>query len=111
MVVRPNYVSGQNVYGGAGGLFLNPDAFVGPAAGQFGNVGRDSLYGPNQFSMIGSMARSFQDKYTLTVAATNIPNHPSYTGVYSTVGSSSKFGQFLPPGAMRTLSATFRWTF
>ena len=61
--------------------------------------------------MIGSMARSFQDKYTLTVAGTNIPNHPTYTGVYGTLDTSGKFGTLLPPGGMRTLTATFRWTF
>jgi trimeric autotransporter adhesin len=118
-VVRPEYIGG-NVYGGPGGLFLNPAAFGAPPAGQFGDVGRNSLYGPNQFSMTGSMARSFMDKYTVTVAATNILNHPVYGSPYSTfdpiLGSSGqinygKFGELLNPGGMRTISATFRWTF
>jgi hypothetical protein len=118
-VVRPEYVGG-NVYGGPGGLFLNPAAFSAPPTGQFGDVGRNSLYGPNQFSMGGSMARSFQDKYTVTFAATNILNHPVYSSVYSsmypTVDSTGtlsygKFGQFLPPSGMRQITATFRWTF
>ena len=118
-VVRPEYVGG-NVYDGAGGLFLNPAAFAAPPAGQFGDVGRNSLYGPNQFSMGGSMARSFQDKYTVTFAATNILNHPVYSSVYNsmypTVDSAGtlsygKFGQFLPPSGMRQITATFRWTF
>jgi len=118
-VVRPEYVGG-NVYGGPGGLFLNPAAFAAPPAGQFGDVGRNSLYGPNQFSMGGSMARSFQDKYTVTFAATNILNHPVYSSVNSLIDpivdsagtvSYGKFGQFLPPGGMRQITATFRWTF
>jgi hypothetical protein len=119
-VVRPDYVGG-NVYGGPGGLFLNPLAFQAPPAGQFGNLGRNALYGPNQFSMNGSMARSFQDKYTVTFAATNLLNHPVFSSVYSsfdpvvdpTTGQPNygKFGTFLPPGAMRQITATFRWTF
>jgi hypothetical protein len=113
-VVRPDYIGG-NAYGGPGGLFLNPAAFAAPSAGQFGNVGRDFLYGPNQFSFNGSMQRSFQDKYSLTVAATNILNHPSNWGVYSTfnpeLANYGKFGEFTNPGGMRALSATFRWTF
>ncbi len=118
-VVRPEYLGG-NVYGGAGGLFLNPTAFGAPPAGQFGDVGRNSLYGPNQFAMGGSMARSFVDKYTVTVAATNVLNHPTYGSVYSTfdpiLGSSGqtnygRFGQLNPPGGMRAITATFRWTF
>jgi len=101
------------VYGGAGGRFLNAAAFAAPPTGQFGDVGRNSLYGPNQFSMNGSMQRSFQDKYNLTVAATNILNHPSNWGVYSSFNPavSNLFGTYTNPGAMRALTATFRWTF
>jgi len=113
-VVRPDYVGG-NVYGGAGGLFLNPAAFAAPVQGQFGDVGRNLLYGPNQFSFNGSMQRSFQDKYSLTVAASNILNHPSNWGVYNTfnpdLANYGKFGEFTNPAGMRALSATFRWTF
>ena len=66
------------------------------------------------------MARSFQDKYTVTFAATNILNHPVYSSVNSLIDpivdsagtvSYGKFGQFLPPGGMRQITATFRWTF
>jgi hypothetical protein len=110
--LRPEYVGGD-VYGGAGGRFLNAAAFAAPPTGQFGDVGRNSLYGPNQFSMNGSMQRSFQDKYNLTVAATNILNHPSNWGVYSSFNPavSNLFGTYTNPGAMRALTATFRWTF
>jgi hypothetical protein len=118
-VLRPEYIGG-NVYGGSG-TFLNPLAFGAPPAGQYGDVGRDSLYGPNQFSMTGSMARSFRDKYTVTFAATNVLNHPTFSSPYSTfdpvtspttgVVSYGKFGELLSPGGMRTITATFRWTF
>jgi hypothetical protein len=118
-VLRPEYVGG-NVYGGSG-TFLNPLAFAAPPPGQYGDVGRDSLYGPNQFSMSGSMARSFKDKYTVTFAATNVLNHPTYSNPYSTfypvtspatgLVSYGKFGELLSPGGMRTITATFRWTF
>jgi len=70
--------------------------------------------------MGGSMARSFEDKYTVTFAATNILNHPVYSNVYNTIDpivdsagvvNYGKFGQFLPPSGMRQITATFRWTF
>ena len=67
------------------------------------------------------MARSFEDKYTVTVAATNVLNHPTYSGVYGTFApiadpatglvNYGKYGQLTPPGAMRQIQATFRWTF
>ena len=113
-VLRPEYAGG-NVYGGPGGLFLNPAAFAAPPSGQFGNVGRNFLYGPNRFSFDGSMQRSFQDKYSLTVAASNVLNHASNWGVYNTFNPNladyGKFGEFTAPGGMRALTATFRWTF
>jgi hypothetical protein len=117
--LRPEYIGG-NVYGGSG-TFLNPLAFGAPPAGQYGDVGRDSLYGPNQFSMNGSMARSFKDKYTVTFNATNVLNHPTFSNPYSTFNpvtsptmglvNYGKFGELLSPGGMRTITATFRWTF
>jgi hypothetical protein len=115
--LRPEYIGG-NVYGGDG-RFLNPLAFHSPPTGQYGDLGRNALYGPNQFSMNGSMQRSFQDKYNLTVSATNVLNHPSGWGVYSSfdqtlanaVPNYGKFGTYTQPGSMRALTATFRWTF
>jgi trimeric autotransporter adhesin len=118
-VLRPEYIGG-NVYSGSGN-FLNPLAFGTPPAGQYGDVGRDSLYGPNQFSMNGNMARSFKDKYTVTFNATNVLNHPTFSNPYSTFNpvtspttgllTYGKFGELLSPGGMRTITATFRWTF
>ena len=118
-VLRPEYIGG-NLYGGSN-TFLNPLAFATPPAGQYGDVGRDSLYGPNQFSMNGNMARSFKDKYTVSFAANNVLNHPTFSNPYSTFNpvtspltgllSYGKFGELLSPGGMRTITATFRWTF
>jgi hypothetical protein len=112
-ILRPEYVGG-NAYG-APGRYLNPLAFAPPPTGQFGDVGRDSLYGPSQFSMSGSMARSFKDKYTVTVLASNLLNHPTFSSPYSTFDPDllnyGKFGELISPGGMRTIVGTFRWTF
>ena len=54
----PNY-TGQPIYTeGANGLFLNRAAYVAPAAGQWGNAGRDSIIGPRQFIMNAVMGSS-----------------------------------------------------
>lgn len=112
--LRPEYIGGD-IYQHAAGRFLNSQAFAAPPPGQWGDAGRDSLTGPNQFTMNGSMARSFQDKYTVTVNASNVLNHPVFSAWNSTFNpllpNGGQFGLLQPPGSMRQLTATFRWTF
>jgi hypothetical protein len=63
--------------------------------------------------MIGSAARSFADNISLTVNASNILNHPVVTSYYSTVNPAilTNFGEISNIGAMRSITATLRWTF
>jgi hypothetical protein len=112
---RPEY-TGADVYIATGGRFLNPNAYAAPPAGQWGNVGRNTLIGPSQFSMGGSMQRSFSDHVNIRFDATNILNHPTFTGWNTTynpnqLNGGSLFGTLNPPGGMRVIQATVRWTF
>jgi hypothetical protein len=111
--IRPEYLGGDVYDSGVPGRFLNPAAFGAPPAGQWGDVGRNSLIGPSTFSMIGSAARSFADNITVTVNATNILNHPVVTSYYNTISPTlvSNFGEINNIGSMRTIQATLRWTF
>ena len=112
---RPDY-TGAPVYSGKPGLFLNPDAFVQPASGQWGNAGRDSITGPSQFSMTASMSRTFRltDRFSLDlrVDSTNTINHVTFQSWNTTVGSQ----QFGLPNAnavnpMRSLQTLLRVRF
>jgi hypothetical protein len=117
-VLRPEYLGGD-VYSSpnATGRYLNAAAYAAPPTGEFGDAGRDTLTGPRQFSMNGSMARSFADKYTVTFNASNLLNHPIFAGWSNSFNplllNGGAFGQLLPPaqGSMRSISATIRWTF
>ena len=55
------------LYGGGAGYFLNKAAYSAPAPGTWGSAGRDSIIGPNEFSLDASMARTFRlnDKLNL----------------------------------------------
>jgi hypothetical protein len=106
--LRPEYVGGD-IYAALGGRFLNPLAFSAPLPGQWGDAGRDSITGPNQFTMNGSMQRSFSDNITVQFAATNVLNHPNYSSWNGVFGG--QFGFPNQPGGMRNLTATFRWRF
>jgi hypothetical protein len=111
--IRPDY-TGAPVYAAPPGLFLNPSAYVAPAAGHWGNAGRDSITGPGQFLMNASLARTFRygDRFNLDfrIDAANALNHVVYPSWNTTVGS-SQFG--LPRGAnaMRSLQTTLRLRF
>ena len=89
-------------------------AFVAPPPGQWGNAGRGSMTGPEQFSMSASMSRAFRlnDRFTLNlrIDATNPLNHPVVTQLNTTV-TNPLFGLPQAVNAMRTLTTTMRLTF
>jgi hypothetical protein len=98
-------VSGRNV---------NPAAFTAPAAGSWGDAGRDSITGPRLFGMDASMQRTFPVHKNLTALfrldATNVLNHVNFPSWDTTVGS-AQFGLPLTANPMRTVRATIRLNF
>ncbi len=111
--IRPDY-TGASIYAAPSGLFLNPAAYVAPAAGEWGNAGRNSIVGPFQFSMNASMARTFRIgerlSLDLRVDSTNPLNHPTFTSWNTTI-TSAQFGLPNPPNPMRNLQTTLRLRF
>jgi hypothetical protein len=82
---RPNIVPGVNPvlphwtpFTG----YLNPLAFIQPAFGTFGNLGRNSIYGPGYRNLDFSITKNtrIKDQLTLQFRAEffNILNHPNY---------------------------------
>jgi len=112
-VIRPN-VTGASVYAAPAGLHLNPAAYTAPAAGQFGNAGRDSITGPSQFTGNASLQRTFRlDKrlsLNVRMDATNFLNHVTFSAWNTTVGTTT-FGAPASANGMRTMQLTSRLTF
>jgi carboxypeptidase family protein len=111
--VRADY-TGAPLYDAPAGAFLNPAAVTTKGPGQWGNAGRDSMTGPGQFSMSGSMSRAFRlnDRFTLNlrINASNPLNHVVVTQLNTTV-TNQLFGLPLAVNPMRTLTTTMRLTF
>jgi hypothetical protein len=111
--VRPN-VTGVSLYAAPVGYYLNPAAYTPPPTGQWGNARRDSITGPNQFSLNATMQRTFRmkDKYTLdlTLTAANALNHVTYTSWQRSI-TSSQFGLPATANSMRDLNASLRMRF
>ncbi|HEX4347721.1 MAG TPA: carboxypeptidase regulatory-like domain-containing protein [Vicinamibacterales bacterium] len=111
--IRPSY-TGESTAPQTGGYYLNPSAYAAPAAGQWGNVGRNSARGPSQFSLDGSAGRSFILGQRLTLdwqfRATNLLNRQVFTAVNPQVGSAT-FGQATQLNQARKLQMVARLRF
>ncbi len=111
--VRPN-VTGAPLYATVGNRVLNPAAYAGPAAGQWGNARRDSITGPQEFLLNGALLRTFRlpEKLNLDVqvAATNALNHVTFTDWVTNINS-TQFGVPAAANPMRSLLASLRLRF
>jgi len=112
--IRPNIV-GSPYAGLQAGYYLNSAAYAAPS-GAWGNAGRDSIKGPDQFNMNAAVNRTFRlrDHNNLDVQlnATNVLNHvviSSYNTTFSQY--TNTFGAPLGANAMRSVSVQLRWRF
>jgi trimeric autotransporter adhesin len=118
-IIRPS-VTGAPIYASGGISHLNAAAYQAPASGAWGTAGRDSITGPNQFSLDSSLARTFRPHgktyFDLTVAATNVLNHPEFTA-WNTIwddaalSNAQQFGRPTAANSMRKLETTLRFRF
>ncbi|HEY1649243.1 MAG TPA: carboxypeptidase-like regulatory domain-containing protein [Terracidiphilus sp.] len=118
-VIRPS-LSGSSIYASAAGTHLNSFAYQEPALGQWGTAGRDSITGPDHFSLDSSLARTFRPHgktyLDLTVNATNLLNHPDFTSwdaIWNdaSLSNAQQFGRPLSANSMRMLQTTLRLRF
>jgi hypothetical protein len=111
--LRPN-ATGASITAAPAGLFLNPAAFQAPAPGQWGNAARNSITGPSQFSLTGTLGRTFPwgDRFNidLRVDAQNVLNHVTYTSWITNINS-AQFGLPANTNQMRILQTTVRVRF
>ncbi|HEY3990120.1 MAG TPA: TonB-dependent receptor [Acidobacteriaceae bacterium] len=115
--VRPT-LTGAPIYtsqlSARSGAHLNAAAYAAPIPGEWGTAGRNSITGPDQFSLDASLARSFRPggRFYLDarVDATNLLNHVVFTGWITTVNS-AQFGLPLAANPMRSLETTLRLRF
>jgi len=111
--LRPS-LTGAPISGGPNGAHVNAAAFAAPAAGAWGTAGRDSITGPNQFSLDGGMQRTFRPSkhfyLDARIDATNLLNHAVFSSWVTTL-ESAQFGLPQSANAMRSLQATMRVRF
>jgi hypothetical protein len=111
--IRPD-LTGAPIYSAASGYHLNAAAFSAPAAGAWGTARRDSITGPDHFSLNGSMSRTFRlrNPFNLDVRidATNLLNHGVFTA-WNAVVNSTTFGLPGSTNPMRSFQVQGRLRF
>ena len=95
--------------------FFDLAAFTVPAAGTFGDAGRNTIPGPDLISLNLSFGRAFQlgesrRRIELRFETTNALNHVSYTSV-DTIVNAINYGAPLAAGGMRQASVVLRFRF
>lgn len=122
---RPNLVPGVPLYldYGTTGLWLNPAAFAIPAAGTWGNLGRNVLRAPSLFQIDTSISKKTRIRERagaqLGLEIFNVLNHPQLAAPSANISSTTNFGRILAPvntspvrsGAPRQIQAFVRLYF
>lgn len=89
----PNQVGNPKASGQSGTIqqWFNPNAFQSPAPGTFGNLHRNSVYGPGLHVINGSIHKTFpifeRVSFDLSANATNLINHPSFADPDLSIGA------------------------
>jgi hypothetical protein len=111
---RPNVVGNPNSGPKTIQQWFNVAAFAKPAAGTFGNAGRNIINGPGMVNLDASVVRTFKIKERIGIQfraqAYNTLNHPNFNFPSATIDSSSvgTISSALDP---RTLEGALRVTF
>jgi hypothetical protein len=96
------------------GMLFNTAAFTAPAAGEWGNAGRNTIPGPTTFSLDGSLGRVFRigerRNIDLQFQAQNVLNRVTITS-WGTVLGSSNYGLASGAAGMRKVTVNLRFRF
>jgi trimeric autotransporter adhesin len=111
--IRPS-LTGADIYSASSGYHLNVNAYAAPATGAWGTARRDSIVGPDRFTLNGSMSRTLRLRnpfnLDMRVDATNLLNHGVYSS-WNSVVNSKTFGLPGSVNPMRSMQFTARLRF
>lgn len=111
---RPNVVGDWQQGGGKRLQWFNTSAFALPAAGTFGNLGRNVIIGPGTNNWDAALMKNFSIKervnFQFRAEFYDAPNHLSWWSVGTTLGTSN-FGQITGATDPRTMQFGIRMGF
>jgi carboxypeptidase family protein len=99
---------------GFGCLWLNPAAFGIPAAGNFGNMGPGTVFGPGSWTINAGLSRIFKIKEAQTIEfraeGTNVLNHANFMNPSGNLNS-PQFGRIQMSGPGRVMQFGLKYLF
>jgi hypothetical protein len=113
--LRANY-NGEPIQlsGGSIGHWFNTAAFTVPAAGTYGDSGRNTIIGPGSWLMSLVLSKNIPLRDSMGVEmraeADNVLNHANYSGIDTTVNSPT-FGQVTSVASMRKMILSVHYRF
>jgi len=115
LATRPNRVSGVSISGPKTvGEWFNPNAFVAPPTGFFGNAAPGSIIGPGSVDFDMAFYKDFRikERHTFEFRGElfNIFNHTNFNGV-STAFGAGNFGQVTSAADPRIVEFALRYQF
>jgi hypothetical protein len=94
--------------------WFNTAAFTTPAAGTYGNAGRNTIIGPGSWlmSLVLSKSIPLRDSMNLEMRAEtdNVLNHPNYSGIDTNLNSPT-YGQVISVASMRKMVLSVHYRF
>jgi len=114
---RPNRVCNGTLANRTISQWFNPSCFVVPAAGTFGNSGRNILEGPDSVTLNLAVGRVFVlpeklGSFELRLEGFNALNHPNFGYPSATIGSSTTAGVISSTtGNQRLVQISGRYSF
>ena len=111
---RPDVVGDSHLSNPTLAKYFNTAAFQQNQPGQFGNSGRDSIVGPNQFNIDFGLSRRFQFHEARAIEIRseffNILNHPNF-GDPNTTLTNARFGAITSAADPRILQFALKFAF
>ena len=115
---RPNEIANPNLSASdrSALAFFNTAAFAIPAAGTYGNAGRNTVIGPGSFTTNLALSKGIrmgkdqQRRLDIRFETNNVFNHPNFSGLNTSFGSIT-FGRVQGAQSMRTADVNLRFSF
>ena len=115
VVTRPNVIANPNLSNPTIHEWFKTSAFAVPAAGQFGNSGRDSILGPGAWDLDVALSRNFpiteRQHVDFRAEAFNVFNHTRFNNPGSTMTSLATFGVIQSAQDPRILQLALKYNF
>jgi hypothetical protein len=112
---RPNVIPGCDLYPEVQTLtnWFNTACYTAPPIGQFGNLGRNTLVGPQFFNIDSSLSKDFHassisDTFVVQFRAEffNILNHPNFANPSASLYTQGTNGTFTPNSGVNQITGT-----